>query len=189
MLGAGTLAHLKATGLSPQDAINSELDFLREWGEPTPRYARRLDAEAARRGTPTLELVSQYLWTAATSSPPVIARGRVAPALQGPRPVHLRITGPNEAWLLEHAEVWRLDFNATLVRALDFGRTYGLPPDLLGALAERARRLGNSTRDEVRRLLLSLSETLPDATASTPKRMTGALTARATTRTRGRHGT
>ena len=156
------MAHCKAAGLSWQDAINGELDFLRGWGLPTPRYGRRLEEEAKRRGAETsMDLVGQYIWRAAASFP----QARARPSPQYPSrvaPLHIRLTGPNDAFVMHHSDIWHIDYGAALNRSLDFCRNYGLSPDLSAALWVRARSLGNTVRDEVRRILMAAAEGLPD---------------------------
>ena len=173
-LSAEAVAHIAAVvdaGLfSPSEAVNAELDFLRTWGLPE-HFTRRVEAEAKRRGITTLELVNDILWDAAEALPraSVPKPPRSPPARPPRKQLVLAITGPNEAWLLRHSDVWKVDsYEALLERALEFARGYGLPPEAQAALQQHAKGQGDSVRELVRELLMEAADHLPEAPAEAP---------------------
>lgn len=143
------------------EALNNEIYFSRTWGLPT-HYKHRLDAEAERRGVLPKDLVAVYIH-GEVSKWPQAKTPKSDPARVMAKRSTLTLTGPNDAHILRLCEQLGLEHSAVMDGILDFNRRFDLPPQLLGALHERAEALGVMERDLAIEILFFEVAKLPDA--------------------------
>lgn len=160
---------IKQTHRSFTEVINGEIAFERTWGLPA-HFARRLAAEAQRRGVEPRDLVQVYVhgevakWPAAPAAPST--GGAFAPRST------VTISGPNDAFLMRMCALMNIEQTEALDLVLDFNRRFDLGPVLLGAALKKASGLGATVRDLAVEILITEVQKLPDPpiTATKPKK-------------------
>lgn len=160
------LAQMDALQRTYTETLNTELEWLRDFGLPPDWYARLRVAAAAKAATPH-QYLTDLLTAHALHLPPPPAPP--PPPLRGDaHRISLHLTGPNAAFLAAEAEVRRLEPSDTINELLRFAATYDLAPHLLAALQADVQRRHTTLRSHVQSRLLGHVATLPEAPYEPP---------------------
>lgn len=126
------------------EVFNNELRFARTWDLPA-HFVKGLNAEADRREVLPKDLVAAFLHGEVSKWPPARYPIQEPPRVFAKRST-LSLTGPNDEYIRQIGERLGIEHTEAVDLVLDFNRRFDLPPQLLGALHERAAALGVSPR-------------------------------------------